>query len=139
MKLPPPRLMLHLLGDGIFPHVAPASMELQALSGHPVLEVRRPGGKTGNIRKYQQPGLFVRSDKLVNKKKDILTSIWPWRPWRGPGVSRRAAEGSYRRRLVPRRSQSSALPVCVAQSAEKRGVNWRVHPVVAFRSQLIEA
>lgn len=61
--------MLHLLGDGIFPHVAPASVELQALGGHPVLEVRRPGGKTGNIREYQQPGLFVRSDKLVNTNR----------------------------------------------------------------------
>lgn len=27
------------LGDGVFPHVAPASMELQALICHPVLEV----------------------------------------------------------------------------------------------------
>lgn len=61
--------MPHLLGDGIFPHVAPASVELQALGGHPVLEVRRPGGKTGNIREHQQPGLFVRSDKLVNTKR----------------------------------------------------------------------
>lgn len=86
-----------------------------------------------DIHKYQQGGLFLRSDKQI--QKDILTSIWPWRPWRGPGVSLRAAAGSCRRRLGPRRSQSSSPPVCVEQSAEKRGVNKCIRLVVMFQTK----
>lgn len=41
--------MLHLLGNGVFPHVATASMELQTLCGHLILEIRRPEEKRKDI------------------------------------------------------------------------------------------
>lgn len=52
----------------------------------------------------------------------LLTSTWPWRPWRNPGGPRRGAAGSCLRRPGPRRSPSSARPACASQSV----VN--VHP-----------
>lgn len=52
-----------------------------------------------------------------DKHTQGLTSTWPWRPWRGPGGSRRAAECRCLRRPGPHKSPSSAPPACAAPSA----------------------
>lgn len=56
--------MVHSLGHGILPHVAPASVELHAVPRHPVLELRCPEGM------------------VETKKRGIITSHKKFMSWK---------------------------------------------------------
>lgn len=65
-------LLAHSLGDGILPHVAPASVELHALVRDLVEEVRCPGGVRHEVTTKSEKN-FIRG-RWTTDKKGALTS-----------------------------------------------------------------